>query len=69
MTRATAARPTGEASAANAGSGITWRVAWKPAQMITAATVAMATWRAVSPARTLSGMSTLAGTGTGSGMS
>ena len=69
MTSAVASRPTGEASAANAGSGSTCRVAWKPAQMITAATAAMATWRAVSPARILSGRSTSEGMGTGSGMS
>ena len=69
MTRAAAARPAGEASAANAGSGITCRVAWKPAQMITAATAAIATWRAVSPARILSGRSTSEGMGTGPGTS
>jgi hypothetical protein len=69
MTRAVAARPTGVASAANAGSGMTCRVAWKPAQMMTAATVAIATWRAVSPARILSGRSTSEGMGTESGTS
>ena len=69
MTRAAAARPTGEASAANAGSGITCRVAWKPAQMTAAATAAIAIWRAVSPARILSGRSTSAGMGTESGTS
>ena len=66
ITRAVAASPTGAASAANAGSGMTWRVASNAAQMITAATAAMATCRAVSPARILSGISTSAGMGTGS---
>jgi hypothetical protein len=66
MTRAVAASATGVASTAKAGRGRTWRVASKAAHTITVAVAAMATCRAVSPARILSGRSMSAGIGTGS---
>ena len=59
-----AATATGAARTANTGSGSTRRVASNPAQIARTAIAVITTWRAVSPATSLSGSSTSAGTGT-----
>ena len=61
---AVAITATGAARTANTGSGSTVRVASNPAQMTSTAMAVITTWRPVSPATSLSGSSTSAGTGT-----
>jgi hypothetical protein len=56
-----ATAPTGTATTPNTTGGTRWRVAAYPAHRATAVTARMASWRAVSPARSLSGRSTSAG--------